>query len=179
MRAGSPLIVGLLLAAFGGCSSETLEMGPDAAGGGFIDVTEMTVPTTAPTDSTADGPPPWPYDAGSCVTWDQEEAIPEFEIVSCQDEHLVEVTTVFAVEVASGDAAFPTRADLEAFAEEYCDPAAVQYLAAEISQGVEAGAIPPSPDEWNEGERWIACTVGQTRVDGRRPAYTGRLAELS
>jgi hypothetical protein len=113
------------------------------------------------------------------VTWDQEEAIPEFEIVSCDDEHLVEITTVLAVEVASGDAAFPTRADLEAFAAEYCDPAAVQYLDAELAQGVETGAIPPSPDEWSEGERWIACTVGQSRVDGRRPAYIGRLAELS
>ena len=55
----------------------------------------------------------------------------------------------------------------------------MQYLDAELAQGVETGAIPPSPDEWSEGERWIACTVGQSRVDGRRPAYIGRLAELS
>ena len=92
--------------------------------------------------------------------WAHEESVPEFEIVSCADEHLVEVTMVFAVEVASGEATFPTRADLDAFAAEYCDPAAAEYLQAELNQTVEAGAIPPSPDEWSAGERWIACTIG-------------------
>jgi Septum formation len=178
MRAWPHLIAGLALAAMGGCSADTLEMGPDGSGGGFTDVTAVTLPaTTAPADEAAAAAAPWPYDEGSCVTWDQDAPIPEFEIVSCEDEHLVEVTTVFAVEVASGEAIFPTRADLAAFSDEYCDPAAVQYLAGDLPSAVEAGAIPPSPDEWSAGERWIACTIGRTRVEGRRPAYTGSLAD--
>jgi hypothetical protein len=180
MRPWAPLTIGLA-AALGGCSSDTLEMGPDApAAGGFSDVTAVTLATTtvAPGEEGGVSDDPWPYDLGSCVTWDQDEAIPVFEIVSCDDEHLVEVTIVYAIEVASDAASFPTRDDLDAFATEYCDDAAVQYLQAELTQEVETGAIPPSPDEWGDGERWIACTVGQTRVDGRRPPYTGRLGEL-
>jgi hypothetical protein len=179
MRARPHLIAGVAVVLLAACSSDTLEMGPGAAPGGFIDVTAVTLPaSSSPGDGTA-GAQPWPYDTGSCVTWDQEESVPEFQIVSCDDEHLVEVTMVFAVEVASGEATFPTRDDLDAFAQEYCDPAAAEYLQAELNQTVEAGAIPPSPDEWSAGERWIACTIGQSRVDGRRSAYTGRLAGVS
>ncbi len=158
-------------------------MGPDAvADDRFSDVTVVVTPPTsagAPEDTEPSiGDEPWPYALGNCVTWDQDEAIPQFEIVSCDDEHLVEITVVYAIE-APAEGSFPTVADLGAFAAEYCDPAAVQYLQAELSQGVESGAIPPTPDEWSDGERWIACTVGQTRVEGKRPAYTGRLDDMA
>jgi hypothetical protein len=154
-------------------------MGPEGSIGDFTDVTAVTLPATtaSPAERPSAGEAPWPYDQGSCVTWDQTEDLPVFEIVSCEDEHLVEVTTVYAVEVAAGEASFPTLADLEAFTAEYCEPAAMDYLQADLDDGVEAGAIPPSPDEWSAGERWIACTIGQTRVEGARPAYTGRLGE--
>jgi hypothetical protein len=180
MRSRHPLITVLTAAAgLAACSSDTLELGPEGiAGEGFSDVTVVVTPPTSAGEpestAAADGDEPWPYTLGNCVTWDQDEAVPEFQIVSCEDEHLVEITTVYAIE-ASGEGTFPTLADLDTFSTEYCDPAAVQYLQADLGQDVEAGAIPPTPEEWSDGERWIACTVGQTRVDGKRPAYTGRL----
>lgn len=155
-----------------------------AGAGLFTDVTlpVSTVPaTTGPTVSSsttpATVPNPSPYDLGSCVAWDQSSSAPEFVVVACDAPHLVEVTDVILFEEGI-ELRFPTLEDLRFVTEEYCDEAASTYLGgAPVTDDLQAGAIPPTVEEWDGGERWFACTLGLARQDGLRPEYTGRLAE--
>jgi hypothetical protein len=173
----------------GGCGADVVEMGDEGvAGEGLFTDVVRTVPTSAGgedgsgagADTTAapsaTAPNPSPYDLGSCIVWDQADSAPVFEVVPCDAPHLVEVTDVILFEEDS-ELRFPTLEDLLFVTDEYCADAATSYLGGTTPAAeVQPGAIPPTVEEWDDGERWFACTLGLAREGGLRPAYTGRLA---
>lgn len=123
------------------------------------------------------------YDEGDCVTWPQVDGRVESEVVSCDDEHLIEMIAKAEVD-ASADAPFPMEADWAEIVSQLCRPMVVDYLDGRFDPygRLVPGAVRPLEDLWSSGHRTIWCGV-QRRPEPAAgseliPAMTGRAADL-
>jgi hypothetical protein len=182
---GAVSVVGLCA-----CAAQVVEAGPDApASGGLVDVT-VVVPTTTTagttvtsagagtSDTTAasqSGNDSGHYAEGDCLNWDQDSADAVFSVVSCDTNHLVEVTSTIDLsnQYPSGSS-LPSTEELRTFAADRCGPVAAAYVGHDLTRE-EPGVILPSMAAWDAGDREGFCTVGLERVDGKRPSYSGTL----
>jgi hypothetical protein len=180
------LAAGLALAGLlAGCSTEVVQAGPEVSQPrGITVVSEVPTTTTVAggADTTADGGvadvPAVQFAIGDCITWDQASATAVFETVDCADEHLAEVAGLLDLsEVYPPDADIPSVDDLVAEGSKACPDIVIAYLGGEPDTDVEGGVLVPTEADWMLGGRTWVCTVGFPRVDGKRPAYTGRLAQ--
>jgi Septum formation len=177
----------VLVAVLAGCSTEVVEAGPDVPQPkGVTVVTELPTTTVAGgADTTAAGADDGPADSsgvrfaiGDCLTWDQSSSSAVFEVVDCTEEHLAEVAGLLDLsEVYPPDADIPSIDDLVAEGSKACPDIVIAYLGGQPAVEVEGGVLVPTEADWMLGGRTWVCTVGFPRVDGKRPAYTGRLAQ--
>jgi hypothetical protein len=170
-----------LVAVLAGCSTDVVEAGPEVSQPkGFAVVSELPT-TTAPSDGSAGGPADAPavrFAIGDCLTWDQGSATATFETVDCTAAHLVEVAGLLDLsEVYPPDADLPSTDDLVAEGSKACPEIVVAYLGGQPPADAEGGVLVPTEADWMLGGRTWVCTVGFAREDGKRPAYTGRLAQ--
>jgi hypothetical protein len=176
-----------LVALLAGCTTEVVEAGPEVSQPkGITVVTELPTTTVAVdgSDTTVegvDGPADAPavqFAIGDCLTWDQSAASAVFETVDCTEEHLAEVAGLLDLsEVYPPDADLPSTDDLVAEGSRACPDIVVAYLGGEPDADVEGGVLVPTDADWVLGGRTWVCTVGFAREGGKRPAYTGRLAQ--
>jgi hypothetical protein len=175
----------LLLAVLGGCATDVVEAGPEVeAPEGMVLVTASPEPapdaetdTGTDTDAGSDGAAER-FAIGDCLVWDQGAATAVFERIDCAEPHLAEVAGLLDLSaVYPADAALPTTEELVAEGASACPDVVAAYLGGEPASDVEGGVLVPSAGDWELGNRTWFCTVGFARQDGRRPAYTGRLAQ--
>jgi hypothetical protein len=170
------LVAVVLALGLGGCATEVVEAGPEVAEpSGVVQVT-VAAPDTTPEPEPE--PPSPVFAIGDCLTWDQDAESAVFEGIDCAEPHLAEVAGVLDLSaVYPADAALPSVEELVAEGAAACPDIVVAYLGAEPADDVEGGVVAPSEADWADGVRTWFCTVGFARVDGFRPAYTGRLAQ--
>jgi len=174
-----------LVALLAGCSTEVVQAGPEVSQPkGITVVSELPTTTTVAggADTTnAAGPADSSgvrFAIGDCLTWDQSSSTATFEVVDCTEEHLAEVAGLLDLsEVYPPDADIPSVDDLVAEGSKACPDIVIAYLGGQPTVQVEGGVLVPTDADWQLGGRTWVCTVGFPRVDGKRPAYTGRLAQ--
>jgi hypothetical protein len=166
-----------------GCSTEVVEAGPEVADPPDVVVVTEAPPNTAPPDvpdttaPLADAPRV-AFAIGDCLTWDQAAPTAVFETIDCAEAHLAEVAGLLDLsEVYPPDADLPTIEELVQEGSAACPDIVVAYLGGEPGADIEGGVLVPTAGDWALGNRTWVCTVGFARQDGRRPAYTGRLAQ--
>jgi hypothetical protein len=168
------LVAAALALGVGGCATEVVEVGPEVPEPSSV----VRVTVAAPDPTTEVDPPPPVFAIGDCLIWDQDAESAVFERIDCADPHLAEVAGVLDLSaVYPADAALPSVEELVAEGAAACPEIVVAYLGAEPADDVEGGVVAPSEADWAAGVRTWFCTVGFARVDGVRPAYTGRLAQ--
>jgi hypothetical protein len=164
------VVAAVALLGLAACGPDVVQAGPGAPSGEQLeDVTQTTVTTTVPSGDL--------YEEGQCLVWDQGAGDAVFEVVPCEEEHLVEVTAGIDLSAAYPDGdALPGTDELRDLATTRCGPVAAAYLGRDLDVE-EAGIILPGTEAWDAGARDAWCTVGLQREGGQRPLYVGSLRD--
>lgn len=108
------------------------------------------------------------YEAGQCLTWDQDEDGPESnraETVPCSEEHLREVIGVIELDDVRGD--FPSDEEWVRL-KDRCDPIVERHLGRYVNSllhPIGQATIKPSASTWADGDRQLVCELGLRQVD--------------
>jgi len=174
----------LLVVLFAGaCGPDVVQAGnDDPADSRLTDLTFVPASSTTTVasagSSTTTIAPSLIYKVGDCLDFDQADAASLVEVVPCTAGHLVEVSGPLLLESRYPRAApFPSATEVNLMATTDCDTSARAYLRRDVATGESPGVLLPAPEAWARGDRGGWCTIGLTRVSGKRPSYTGSLRD--
>jgi hypothetical protein len=114
----------------------------------------------------------------SCLTWRQQDAS-DARLVGCGEPHLFEVTGTVELDGFADGAAFPDSATWQQLVTSRCTERTTQALAGRFDQygRFTVGAIKPSEDSWQRGDRTLRCGVQAAGRSGTLFPSTGSLLE--
>jgi hypothetical protein len=128
------------------------------------------------------------YQAGDCVTWNQDVGAPgrrQTDVVGCDEAHLFEFTGSVLLDPSAFGPDGPTDAEWEVAIDRECPSLAADHLgyALDPAGRFEATAIMPLPESWRDGDHELQCGMGHVDVRVQPPgaarvleAFTGRVA---
>ncbi|HEY2764012.1 MAG TPA: septum formation family protein [Pseudonocardiaceae bacterium] len=110
----------------------------------------------------------------SCLTWRNQDAS-DAVLVTCAQPHLFEVTGTVDLKDLGTQATFPDSASWQQLVTSRCTERTTQPLADHFDQfgRFTVGAIKPSQDSWEHGDRTLRCGVQVSGRTGALFATTG------
>ncbi|MGH3793640.1 MAG: septum formation family protein [Pseudonocardiaceae bacterium] len=122
------------------------------------------------------GPQPLRAPDHSCLTWRKQDAS-DARLVSCAQPHLFEVTGMVALKDLDSQAPFPDPASWQRLVTSRCTERTTQALANRFDPfgRFTVGAIKPSEDSWQHGDRTLRCGVQASGHSGALFATTGNV----
>lgn len=160
-----------------GFASESLKEDAVIADGG--NGTETSEETVDPTPFTT-------ADAGSCLTWSQNEDgdLENFERADCDTEHHFEVSTredlaTYPASEFGADAERPGITRQAQLREELCHSATLRYLDGNFDPAgrYSIASILPPEDKWKAGDRTLLCGLQSTDPEGTVLETVGYVAD--
>ena len=97
---------------------------------------------------------------GDCLNYEANNgSVTEFDVVSCDTPHLVEIAAQHAHPGAGGG--FPGVGELLAWGTEPCTVSAQEFLGVDVSQTtLTSSTLVPDFAEWSDGVHSISCLIG-------------------
>jgi hypothetical protein len=110
----------------------------------------------------------------SCLTWAREDAA-DARLVDCAQPHLFEVTTTVDLDEFGAGTPFPDAARWQELVTSRCTQRTTEALANRFDPFGRfiVGAIKPSADSWQRGDRTLRCGVQSAGRSGELFATTG------
>jgi Septum formation len=112
----------------------------------------------------------------SCLTWQQQDAS-DASLTSCAEPHLFEVTGMVDLDDFDLGAPFPDAVHWQELVTSRCTERTIQALTNRFDPfgRFSVGAIKPSEDSWQRGDRTLRCGVQAVGRSGMLIATTGNL----
>jgi Septum formation len=114
----------------------------------------------------------------SCLTWQRPDAS-DARLTSCAEPHLFEVTGIMELDDFDFEAPFPNQVDWQELVTSRCTERTIEALTNRFDPfgRFTVGAVKPSEDSWQRGDRTLRCGVQASGRSGMLFATTGYLLQ--
>jgi hypothetical protein len=111
---------------------------------------------------------------GSCLSWGTPDAR-DIEQVPCTTAHQFEVLGAVTAPVKGANPPRPSRSEWQRITQEKCTIEAQTYLGGKLDPygRFSVGALTPTQDQWDDGERSMRCGLQHAGTAGQPLAVTG------